>query len=214
MKKYLLIVFVSLSALSVSAQNLETSYKYELSFNAAFVVQNILALEPNTQDLDPYIFQIRKYSKSGKAATRLAVGANVTIDNSSPDFFTERKTSDSSLRFRIGREWRIPISEKAAFTLGLDVVSQYYNQKVLTQGNLITTTREFRWLNGVGGAVGIAFNLGKRGVAGLESSYSALYDYRKTRTKTNDGAPDTVFVNEKFNTLLDQPYALYFGFKF
>lgn len=214
--KYILIscAFFLICNLAIAQNRERDDIDHELSFNATFLLQNVFAIIPGEHDLAPYILQYKRYNNKKQIAWRSGIGLHLEFGESTSSSQVSRRSNASNIRIRTGLEKRIPASERLDFIIGADIFGQYAYEKVVTFVSPTTDTRENEIATGLSPVFGLSLKLGENASINFESAFSLYYQYRKSETDTQDGAPPTIFKNRSFSTTIDQPYGIYLGIKF
>lgn len=189
-------------------------YKYELGLN----ITNTLVAMAGTQALanaDPYLFSLKVGRKSGflRSSFHVAYSNNQELDPNSG----LRTVGTKNGEFRLGYEWRKPITERFTIYTGLDAALSY-NYKTVDFETNATTERVIQTQEsvGVGGGpvLGVLFRLHPRIYLGTESWLYAMYNQGSQTTQFFNGDLPKERFNAGLNIVTNAPNSLYVVIKF
>lgn len=182
MKRLIAVLAICLMANSYWAQK---DTKLSLGINATGFVTTFIS--PN--NVQPQAIPLGFWGYYGdRTAARLGLGVsflNQSNSNDNSDFSSSQFNLD--MRFRLGVERRIPVMKKFQAILGLDVIGQQARQIVTTESTFdkstITSTETSY---GLGGVLGIQWDMTERLSLRSEAGLNALYIEDKTKSESSN----------------------------
>lgn len=196
----------------------EKKANHELFINTTFFVKQLVSLSNANLEISPYILGYKVFAgKKKQHGLRLSVGGDFGSKKQLPDSSFVRIDKTTSIDYRVGYEFRYPISKVFTFFTGVDVRNSFFssNSKVNSSFDIVTTGEKGFSIGG-GPVVGIQVNLHKRISLFTETAF--YYAYSKTKTKTSsinfpDLNTDRIVGEEHTGSFL-LPTSLFFVFRF
>lgn len=193
MKKSILLLILSLSLntiiLSQDEDMMEKSTYSEFGVNATSFINEFLSLNNNDADLGDYMI-VYKYHMGDKAF-RAGLGGNFSQLNEDVDGGGSRESKNNNIQFRIGYEYKKPITNKWLLYTGIDVIGGAENSVSNTQTfeniKITNSTTSF----GGGPILGIQFFINPNISLGTEGSLYYRYSIVKEKEEFS--------INSEFN---------------
>lgn len=211
MKNTLLVLSMVVLALNTHAQEQQEFQKHQFSINATSFTKNFLSFNSNSAPEQPYQFMYR-YMKENGTALRVQMGLNFFKSTvKEDDDVSEISFSNTSLA--VGLEKRNAISNRWLYYFGVQGLFDYELQLIEnSSGSLQSSSKDVSYHVGLGGVVGVQFNINNRISLGTEGGLPIMYT-NSTSTNTSDN--DTDKSTGEFVTLAPTlPNSLYLNITF
>lgn len=197
-KNLLLIIGLTLAPILCVSQN--KTFKNEFNLNVTGFVANYFSLGGGPVSNNPYLFGFKRIFNE-KSALRAGGNfnssqSNILVNPQQPRSYQESKNVD----FRIGYEWRRPVTNRFSWFYGIDLITNYNvfrntNTQLFFDGrNQVPVDNETsNSSTGYGGGpiAGLQWNLSKR--ISLFAESRANFIYRENHRKTNwEGVTDAL----------------------
>lgn len=196
----------------------EKKASHELFINTTFFIKQIVSLSNANLEVSPYILGYKVFlDKKKQHGIRVSVGGDFGKKKELPDSSFVRIDKTTSIDYRVGYEFRYPISKAWTFFTGVDFRNSYIGNSSKVNSSIdIVNTSENGFSIGGGPVVGIQVNLHKRISLFTETAF--YYAYTKTKTKTSSSNfpelnTDRVVSEEHKGSFL-LPTSLFFVFRF
>ncbi len=162
---------------------------------------------------DPYLFSLKLVK--GNSAWR--TGVNFRVRNSEeqlPDF-NSRKIKENEFSFRIGKEWRKPVSKRFSLNYGLDAVGSWSLDKSESQFSFPSLfSKEEEFGIGAGPFLGVLFHLNERVSFATEAFAYGVFYTGSSKTDIGSGLPPEEREIREFRVEPAPPNSLYVFFSF
>ncbi|MBK8563891.1 MAG: hypothetical protein IPN76_11250 [Saprospiraceae bacterium] len=160
---------------------------------------------------DPFLFSL-KTLKDNKV---WRIGANAKVDQKEEDSFNGLlKTTETSVKLRLGREWVMPLHKRFDMYYGLDAVGTYDLDRSKFQFGDSLISRDQQFGIGAGPLLGVYFKLGEHVRFSTETYAYVMYYYGESLDQIGGGVSDQTKRTSRLSFLPAMPNSLYIHFTF
>ena len=179
MKNTILILVLTFSAMGIWAQEVAPAQKHQFSINSSSFIKNFLSFNNNSTPTQTYQFMYRRMYGSSNAL-RVQLGVNYFQNTVKEDDDTN-ELSSSLNDFAIGFEKRYAIHKRWLYYFGFQGMLRYELQTSKnSSGSFQSSQKDNVFGAGIGGVVGLQFNINDRISLSTEGGLPLMYTVAKS----------------------------------